>query len=145
MNMMSTELVIIEEPRVVRSYQDILDRKSEGLEVLFMEGYDETLLFSEAEEGSREAAIWQQAHILSNLDLDGIGPVWNSVKAQRMIGIWREWIGKTAANFGITKTRELGLDTVRCFVAIDETKSFTNGYMYFKSAPSAIVEYIIET
>ena len=54
---MSTDLVTIEEPRVVRSYDDIIGR--EDLNVQFFNGSGEEEFFLGAKDGSKEFKIWQ--------------------------------------------------------------------------------------
>lgn len=58
MNMMRSDLVVIDEPGVVRTYQDAIDK--EGLRLIFFTGSDEEKFFRDAPIGTKEYAIWQK-------------------------------------------------------------------------------------
>lgn len=143
LNMMSTDLVTIEEPRVVRSYDDIIGR--EDLNAEFFKGWNEEEFFREAKDGSKEFAIWQKRRIMEELSANSIGDIWQKVIDQQIIFLLRDWVGLAAANFGITKTRELGVEYIRAIYTKDETgKFFTNAFLIQKEAPQVLKDYINE-
>ena len=141
LNMMSTDLVTIEEPRVIRSYDDIIGR--EDLKVLFFKGLEEEEFFREAKDGSKEFMIWQKRKIMEEVSAESISDLWQPVIDQRIVMILRDWVGLAVANFGITKTREIDIDYIRAIYTKDETgKFFINALMIQKEAPQVLKDYI---
>lgn len=141
MNIMRSDLATIEEPRVIRTYEDIVDRN--GLEILFLNGMDEEVFFRDAEEGSIESKIWDKKKIIKSISPDIIGEVWQPVIDQRIIGIVRDWTGLSAANLGITKTRAMEVENIRAITTrVDQ--HFTNAFMIHKDAPPKLKIFMKE-
>lgn len=106
LNTMSADLVTITEPKVVQSYQDIIDR--EGLKVIFFPGMDEEALFMSAPEGSVEAQIWEKKESMEDLSADTLARIWFPLQTQENVGILRHWLVLEALSILISKTRETG-------------------------------------
>lgn len=143
LNVMSSDLVTIENPRVVQSYRDILER--EDLKVLFVVGLDEETLFQNAEKGSDEFEIWKKRFELRDLSVNSIASVWQPIIDQKMIGLMRDWLGRGAANLGLSKMREIGVQYIRALETRDETgKMITNSMMIQRQAPKQLKDYMKE-
>ena len=143
LNMMRTDLVTIEEPRVITSYDDIIGR--EDLNVVFPKGLDEEAFFREAKDGSKEFIIWQKRRFMEELSAEAINDIWQPTIDQRLIFVLRDWVGLAVANFGITKSREMGMDYFRAIYTKDETgKFFTNAFLIQKEATQVFKDYIYE-
>ena len=145
LNAMSSSLVSIKEPKVTRTYQDVLDRPASELKVIFSPGTGEDNFFRDAEPGSKEAQIWDRHVEVTQLTMNAISDVWSPVIGQELIGITRMWVLRTAANFGLTKTRAIGNEAIRALGTTDETgKSFTNGVMYLMDINPILEKFSIQ-
>ena len=145
LNSMSSDLVSIKEPKVTRTYQDVLDRPASELKVLFSPGIGEENFFRYAEPGSKEAQIWSRHVEVTQITMESIAELWNPIIAQELIGIARMWLIRAVGNLGITKTRESGNEEIRALVTRDETeKSFTNAIMYSKEINPILETFMIE-
>ena len=141
LNGMTTDLVVIEEPATVASYDQVIAR--EGLEVVFLRGSDEMAFFRDAEEGSKERQIWDKRMVMDGISLDSLGQVMATGLDQKTVSIFRDWVMHTILNIGITKTREMGLEYVRARAVKDETgKYFTIANMVHAKAPLAFKQYL---
>ena len=140
-NMLNCELVSITKPAVIQTYQDAIDK--EGLKLMFFTGWDEEGLFMNAEPGTKENEIWKKAMFMDDINIDSIKAVWQPIMDQKVVFLLRDWLGQSAANLGLTKMRELGVDHFRAVETKDETgKFFTNAFMILKDAPETFKEYI---
>ena len=140
---MRAELVTIEEPRVIRSYDNIIRR--EDLKVLFFKGWGEEEFFKNSPIGTKEYEIWQKRFFIDDISPTSIGNVWQPIIDQRMICVIREWLGLAAANLGLRTMREMGNDMIRVMETKDETeKSFSNAFTLQKEAPQALKDYTKE-
>ena len=141
LNTMSTDLVVIKEPTVARSYEDISAR--DDLILIFHDAMDEKNFFRNAEEGTIEAKLWKKVQIFNKTDAQEISKVWFPIQAQKMVGIARDWMCHVAASLGIKTTREMGVDYIRAIFTKDQTgKSFLNAFMIRKDAPARIKEFM---
>ena len=122
LNCMRTDLVTIEEPKVIRSYQDIIDR--EDLKVLFHQGWGDEQFFQHAKEGSKEQEIWSKKYMMEDLSPQSIGNAWQPVADQTMVTLGRDWIGRSCANLGMRTMIQMGIDTFRTMETIDEGGHF---------------------
>lgn len=139
LNMVRSDLVVIEEPAVIRSYQDAFDRK--GLKILFFDGWEEEGLYRFGPKGSWESKIWEKRFVVNDLSADTIGQIWMPIQSQKMVLLARDWLGLAAANLGLTKTREMGMTQIRALVSKDELeKKFTNALMIQKDAHPILKE-----
>lgn len=140
MNMMSADLVTIDEPAVIRSYQDAIDRK--GLGLMFFNGWDDENFFRYAKKGTMESKIWEKRYEMPGVSMDSIMQVFQPVMDQKVVVLLRDWVGLTAANFGLTKLLDGGNTEMRALMTKDETgKFFTNAYMIQKDAHELLKNY----
>lgn len=58
LNILSTDLIVIEESKVVKSYYDIINR--DDVKVIFIKDMDENNFFKNAPDGSDELKIWEK-------------------------------------------------------------------------------------
>ena len=143
LNIMRAELVTIEEPRVIRSYDDIIKR--EDLQIIFFEGTEEEEFFHDALIGTKEYEIWQKRRYLHDISPKSFGEVWQPAIDQRTVAVIRDWMGRCAASFGLTKTREMGIYNLRVMETKDETgKFFTNAFIISRDAPQVLKDYMTE-
>ena len=141
LNTMSTNLVVIEEPAVVRTYEDAINRKD--LRMLFYNGMDEVKFFKNAREGSVESKIWDKRLIVEDMSMELISRLWQPTINQKVVGLVRDWMCLSVANFGLTKTRLMGIDYIRALVTKDQTgKYFTNAFMMHKDAPQVLEDFL---
>ena len=68
LNTISTDLVVMIEPRVIRNYDDIIKR--DEIRVVFLEGMNEDYFFRTADEETDEWKIWQRRQILKSVAVD---------------------------------------------------------------------------
>lgn len=139
LNMMSADLVIIKEPRVVTSYDDIIDR--EDVSVLFLNGWDDEVFFRDAEKGTPEYEVWKKRIILDDVSIDSVSKLWQPVLDQHIVSVSRDWISHAISNMGISKNREMGLLNVRS-IETNIDKYFTNSFMINKLAPIKLKEFL---
>ena len=73
-----------------------------------------------------------------------MGDVWQPVIDreividQRLILVFRDWVGLEAANLGLTNTRGMGLEYIRVLYTDDETGKFSsNAFIVQKGAPQS--------
>lgn len=102
MNIMSTDLVVIEIPQVIRTYQDFLDRNAK---IIFMEGWDENNFFEHAPEGSLEKQLWDKRYMIRTVNVETMSAIREPILRQEMALVLRDWFGLSAASFGLGKTR----------------------------------------
>lgn len=141
--MMRSELVVIHEPRVVRSYQDIIERN--GLRLTFLNGSDETHFFRDAKEGTIEHLIWKKKLLINEVSVSVFGSLISEAVDQRLVSLQRDWILATGINMGLTKLLELGYDNIRVMLTNDETgKSFTTAFMIKKSAHKILKDFFTQ-
>lgn len=141
MNMVRTDLVTIQQPQVVRTYQDVFDR--DDLKLLFIDGSQENVFFKDAKEGTREAKIWKKRHIFGEISAAEIAKVWEPIFWQKIAFLGRSTYGQAAAMYGLRAQRDQNRYFIRAFTSIDETgKSFTNSFMTQKYAPKVFREFM---
>lgn len=139
-NVMSSELSVMIQPRVIRTYQDIVER--EDLQLMFIPGWAESDFFEFAPTGSIESEIWKKRYILNEISAETIGKVWQPVIDQKIILAARNQLALGAANLGLTKMIELGHYFIRALATTDETgKAFTNAQMIQKNAPKVLKDF----
>lgn len=139
-NVMSADLSVMTQPRVIQTYQDILER--EHLQLMFIPGWAESDFFEFAPVGSIESKIWKKRYILNEISAKTIGKVWQPVIDQEIILVARNQLAMGAANLGLTKMIEMGNDLIRALATTDETgKAFTNAQMIQKDAPKVLKDF----
>ena len=143
LNTMSANLVSVEEPAVIRSYDDVINR--DGLRMLFYNGMDEENFFKNAPRGSVENQIWDKRLIIGAISMDTINLVWQPIIDQKFVALFRDWMALGIANLGLTKTREMGIDYIRALASKDETgKYFTSALMMQKDAPQVLKQFFAD-
>lgn len=141
LNMLSTDLVVIVKPSVIRNYADI--QRREDVRTLFYEGWADSKFFKDAKPGTDEYEVWKKSYIMKDFSVGEISKVWQPVIDQKILMVAREWLCATVANLGLTKMRELGHNYIRALKTKDEKeKRFTNSHMMQKDAPMAFKSYI---
>ena len=141
LNTMSADLVVIEEPAVIRSYEDIVNRN--GLRVLFFKGMDEESFFNAAKEGTLEYEVWKRRWVHDNGKMDTVSKVSQPIFDQTAIAIAREWMVKTSVISGLTTLRELEWDKSRVLLTKDPTGKFLSfAFMIQKEAPQQLKDYM---
>ena len=82
---------------------------------------------------------------MGDISFEAIQAVWQPIIEQRIVCLLRDWLGYAAANLGLTKTRELGVEYIRALATKDETdKFFTTSFMIQRDAPQALKQFITE-
>lgn len=97
LNMISTDLVVIDEPKVIKSYYDIARRKDLG--IVFLPGMNEEDFFKDAKYGTYEYEIWRKRQQLESVSPGSIGQMIIPAINQKLITILREWIQVIASNY----------------------------------------------
>lgn len=96
LNQISTDSVVVVEPRVVKSYPDIMDRDVRALCIL---NADDNKFFSHAKYGTIERDIWDKKRlIVQGFDGVSIQKYQEGFLEQRYVGIIREWAIHGLAN-----------------------------------------------
>ena len=141
LNLVSTDLVVIKEPPVIRSYQDAVER--ENLRILLFSGTFEETFFRGADEGTLEHNLWNKVYLVEELSPQSLMAIYDPVVEQRMVSLVRDWLGINAAVIGITKSRMDGYNNLRALATKDESsgKRFTVGFMIRRDAPVALRTY----
>lgn len=143
LNMMRADLVVIEEPIVVKSYQDIIDR--EDVHITFLKGVEEIYFFKYAKERTLEHEIWKKTIIVDEVNEDTMNRQLHGAVNQSQVGILRDWALRSFVNFLITKMHDIGYNSTRILLTKDETgKLFTNGWMIQRHAHKLIKEFYAE-
>ena len=97
LNMISTDLIVIDEPKVIKSYNDIARRNDLG--IVFLPGTNEEDFFKDAKYGTYEYEIWRKRQQLESVSPESIGQMIIPAMNQKLITILREWIQVIASNY----------------------------------------------
>lgn len=139
-NVISTDLVIITQPKVIRSYEDILN--SENTSAIFLDGMSEEDSFKYAEDGTAEHAIWQRRKILESLSPPKIFELVNPIIEQKICGIVRHWIAVLFVYYGLTIATDRNF-SARGLITMDPSgKSFTGAFMLNTHAHPILKKFI---
>lgn len=115
LNQISTDLVVVVEPQVVKSYSDILYR--DDVKALFVESNDDNKFFSDAKYGSLEHEIWKTKSIMVHaVDSENIQRYQEGILKQRYVGIIRDWVILSAANTMAPIMAKMNNDLLRLYV-----------------------------
>lgn len=141
LNMISTDLVMVEQPTVVRDYSDIIDRDDGGrLRVLLTDGSTEAEFFSSAPDGSQERRIWERHINFQNL------PVEEAVKCffeQQCIGFLADYLSLSFADLTLQFAYHNAYNRSRIYLIHDPTdKSFLGSFMMNTNAHSKVKSFI---
>lgn len=68
LNTISTDLVVTAEPRVIRDYNDIIQRSD--VKVVFLPGMNEEFFFKDAQPGTVEEQIWSKRYIIESISME---------------------------------------------------------------------------
>ena len=141
LNTMSADLVVIEEPAVVRTYEDALER--EGLKLVFMEGMEDAEFFRSSDPGTIENQIWDRRVMIKDATMEVIASVWQPLLGQEMVGICRDWIGNGAMNLALSQMHQIGVPNLRGMVTKDETgKMITHAFMQLRDASPVLKNFL---
>ena len=126
-NMISTDLLIITQPKVIRSYEDILNR--ENTSAIFLGGMSEEDFFKDAKDGTAEHAIWQRRKILESISPPMIVEIVHPILEQKICAIVRHWLAVLMVYYGLSIAAVHGY-SARGLITMDPSgKSFTGAFM----------------
>lgn len=139
-NMISTDLVIIAQPKVIRSYEDILN--GENTSAIFLDGMGEEDFFKDAKDGTVEHAIWQRRKTLESLSLLRIRELVQPTIEQKICAIVRHWIAVVLVYHGLSIASNHD-NSVRGLITMDPSgKSFTGAFMLNTHAHPILRKFI---
>lgn len=131
--MLSTDLVVIIEPSVIKEYQDILSSSNVKV-VLVRESIEFGIFASYEDNRSVEHVIFRNhSIILDNLDGKTFVDVLSGFSRQTMVGIVREWLAYVYASMALLNAKQVGNDALRIYLINDPTgKRFESAFMVSK-------------
>ena len=143
LNTMSTDLVVIEEPMTIQSYQDIIDRKD--VKVVFLPGMNEEVFFKHAQSGTYEAAIWKNRYTVSAISygMDFLKIIEPALD-QKLVMIVRHWIADVISHLLMGLVRKnTSHKNQRVLITKDETQKFIeNGMMISKYSHPILKKFV---
>ena len=137
----STDLVVVDKPIILGSYQDVVDRGN--VSVLFSTMLPEREKFSLSPPESIQGKLYRN-RMLYDLTLDSFSKVGNVVKRQDAVLIGRDVLGDTFGLFALYRASPMGDQknpNLRALKIVDEQGlKYTNVFLVGKRSPRAARE-----
>lgn len=141
LNMLSTDLIVIVEPKVIKDYQDIVS--SPNVRAIFIRGGIEYGIFASYEDNqSFEYEIFHNRSLVMNFHGKEIMDVLSRMLQQSVIGIVREWMAYILASMVLMYAKQVGNDKLRVYLINDPTdKKFESAFIVSKNSSQIIKSF----
>lgn len=143
LNMISTDLVVITEPSVIRSYDDII--RNEDIKIPIVKGSDIETIIKSAKFGTKFEKVVQKVKIVNSNGYLYSQEACEEIMERKMVLIWYDWLMVYIGN----KYRKLCFDTkfiaedIRILISKDENEmSIENAFLISKYAAKIVRQYI---
>lgn len=140
LNLVSTDLVSVVDPPVVRNYADILER--DNLSVIFLPGTSEETIFKNSLEGSVESKIWERRHIITSLSAAVVPGIIKATIAQEVVTILNTWAATILGYVCYSIAVERGYNNKVLMTRDDTDKQVTSAYMISTYADTQLKEFV---